>query len=468
MATRDQLDRVAGVKLELEGVGLGDARLDRRVVEIAQALAKRPGDSLPDAFVSSAALEATYRFLGNERVSPAAILKPHIALTQQRCRQNDHVLAVFDTTELRFGGERAGLGNLTHGRGLFAHVGLAVSADGRREPLGTLHLETMVRQGEPKQRRRASKATDNERLRWNRGVEAVHQALPRAICVMDREADVFDLARDMVEREQRFIIRASHNRNTDEGLLWELLDDMELVSTRTLDVAERRDGKRNLVARTRHPARSAHEATLEIRARRVQILTPDSTRNETTKRRANSLALHIVHVIEKQPPDGEPPVSWVLLTNLPIDTETQVHFVVDSYRARWVIEEFFKSLKTGCAFEKRQLESVLSVTNALAVSLPIAWLLLRLRNLSRDEPDRPAHGLLSPLMLHCLRVMHLKSQRRPVPDDPTHKELVWAIAALGGHIKNNGEPGFAVLGRGLERLIAATELAHDLGVQPNL
>jgi IS4 transposase len=47
----------------------------------------------------------------------------------------------------------------------------------------------------------------------------------------------------------------------------------------------------------------------------------------------------------------------MLYTSEPIDTAEQLLTIVDQYRSRWVIEEFFKALKTGCAFEKRQLES---------------------------------------------------------------------------------------------------------------
>jgi hypothetical protein len=151
-------------------------------------------------------------------------------------------------------------------------------------------------------------------------------------------------------------------------------------------------------------------------------------------------------------------VEWVLLTSVPIATPRDVDFIVDAYRARWVIEEFFKAPKSGCAIEKPQLESVRSVTNALAVSLPIAWLLLRLRHLSRDTPDAPATKLLAPLMMTCLRVMLMERTRQSLPERPTCKQLTWAIAALGGHIKNNGEPGLIVLGRGLARLLAAAEV----------
>jgi hypothetical protein len=37
----------------------------------------------------------------------------------------------------------------------------------------------------------------------------------------------------------------------------------------------------------------------------------------------------------------------------------------------------------------------------------------------------------------------------------TRKDALLGIAALGGHFKNNGDPGWLVLGRGFSRFIEA-------------
>ena len=58
---------------------------------------------------------------------------------------------------------------------------------------------------------------------------------------------------------------------------------------------------------------------------------------------------------------------------------------LDYYRSRWSIEEFFKALKTGCSYEKRQLESRHALLNALGILAPIAWQLLVLRQDSRGD-----------------------------------------------------------------------------------
>lgn len=469
MARRtEDVDRVALARREFQAAALGDARRGARLQQIIQAVAKRPDASLPRAMCDEAALEATYRFLGNEAVAPEAILAPHVSCTVDRSRRAKRPIVAFDTTELRFGGAREELGYLTRAdcqsRGLFAHVGLAIDL-ANSEPLGVVHLETMIRR-ERKARKNAHGALDNESLRWHRGVAAVHGQFPDAICVMDREADIFTLVTEMSSRSQAFVIRASHlNRLTEEGPLWEQLDDTELITTREIDLPERTARIRES-ARKKYPPRSAHKAILELRSRRVKLTPPKTWK--AAHAGAVSLEVQLVHVIEQNPPDGDAPIEWLLFTNLPAVTAAEVDVVVDAYHARWLIEELFKALKSGCAFEKRQLESPRTVTNALAVFLPIAWLLLRLRHVCRTAPERSGVEMLSPIMLACLRALLQKQTRRTLSEQPTCHEVTWAIAALGGHIRNNGDPGFMVLGRGLADLLSAVEVANALGWSPEM
>ncbi|MFT5992630.1 MAG: IS4 transposase, partial [Bradymonadia bacterium] len=71
-------------------------------------------------------------------------------------------------------------------------------------------------------------------------------------------------------------------------------------------------------------------------------------------------------------------LDWVLVTTEPIETAEYVLRIVDFYRVRWQIEEFFETIKTGCSFEKRQSVSAGALLNVLALTLPIAWQLHRL------------------------------------------------------------------------------------------
>jgi Transposase DNA-binding len=124
---------------EFEGVEFGDKRLSKRVVKLAEQLARAPDLSFPKATGSDAALEATYRFLNNEKVTPEAILSAHVRATAERCSQAGTVFIAHDSSELKFSGPRGDIGRLssdtTHG--FLGHFALAVSARGRA-PLGVL------------------------------------------------------------------------------------------------------------------------------------------------------------------------------------------------------------------------------------------------------------------------------------------------------------------------------------------
>jgi hypothetical protein len=167
---------------------------------------------------------------------------------------------------------------------------------------------------------------------------------------------------------------------------------------------------------------------------------------------APEVSLNVVRVWEANPPPDEEPVEWVLFTSDPIDTEAQILKIVDRYRARWTIEEYFKALKTGCAYEKRQLEDYESLANLLAVFAPIACTLLHLRSEARRNPDAPANLIFTSSQIEVLRVLG----RIPLPEAPTQREVLLAVAALGGHIKWNGAPGWQTLGSGYRELVSLT------------
>ena len=192
-------------------------------------------------------------------------------------------------------------------------------------------------------------------------------------------------------------------------------------------------------------------AVLHVTATSVELRHPTYTAGKSRKGSTlpYSVPVNVVHVCEQNAPKNQEPVEWVLYTSLPVSTADEVGAVIDAYRRRWLIEEYFKALKTGCAFEKRQLETKHALLNALALFVPIAWRLLTLRHLSRQEPDVPASKLLNPRQLTILRARDKVTLSRV----PTMREAMLAVAAEGGHIKNNGDPGWQVLGRGYEKLL---------------
>jgi hypothetical protein len=175
---------------------------------------------------------------------------------------------------------------------------------------------------------------------------------------------------------------------------------------------------------------------------------------------AEELILNVVRVWESEPPADQPSVEWLLYTSEPIDTPNDVLRVIDWYRARWTIEEYFKALKTGCALEKRQLEDLPALVNVLALFIPIAWRLLLLKSEARDVPDSSATTILEPEELEVLRI----AGRKKLSANPTAEEAMLAVAALGGHLKHNGRPGWQTLAHGyltLQAMVLGWRLRRD-------
>ncbi len=462
---------------ELASGSLGDARLNQRRNRIMAILERHPDRGFPEACANSAEAEAFYRFLRNERIDWTAIVEPHLAATRARCVAAGEVLIIHDTTDLVFAGDapREGLTRLGPSRhGFWLHTSLAVAADGSRTPLGVLGLQPFVRPARgaarpPKKDRERFHDPLKESRYWREGVAAVRAALPPetdTIHVMDRGADSYESFAEWVTQGDRFIVRLTHDRRVQApagsvGALSTALAEAPIVCQREVGVAPRRDGKRTLSARTLHPARAGRTATLAIAATHVELSRP----REVSAAAPATLPVHVVRVSECDAPVGTEPIEWRLITTEPIGTREQIERIVDAYRTRWLIEEFFKALKTGCAYEKRQLESYQTLLVALALLAPIAWRLLLLRHLAREIPTAAATTVLSAPQLQVLRAV---PQGRMLTTQSTVRDVLAAIARLGGHLAQNGSPGWLILGRGYQKLcdmelgwIAATTVLSE-------
>jgi len=462
-------ERAETVVDEVAGVELGDGRLNYRTRRVAGALAKDPELGFPEALATEAELEGFYRLLRNEKVTAEKLLAPHAKATVGMLIEHGTALVIHDSTELRFGGQgREGLGVVGRtGNGMMAQFALAVSFDGRRDPLGVLELDTWVRTGksatqkrktEPKSyrvmRRRRQRS---EQDRWWEMVQAAERKVAGAaslIHVMDSEADDYELLWNLQRSKRRHVLRLCYDRRLDVAAtasrpgekVRQFVARGEVVATREVPLARRR----STVAVGHHRSkrqepRNARLAELLFTARAVVVRRPDLCADGPPK----TLSVNVVAVLEKHPPKGVQPVEWMLITGEPIDTQEQIMAVVEAYRARWLIEEYFKALKTGCAFGKRQLESKKTIVNALALFIPVAWSLLRMRTLSRTSNDASALTVLTATQLKILRA----KTKLPPPEDSSIRAAYLAVARLGGHLRRNGPPGWQVLGRGYDRLL---------------
>lgn len=452
---------VASIDTEFVGAALGDARLDQRLLRIARSLEADPAGGFPRALGSEAELEGFYRFINNDSFRAEDVLTPHVTTTLERARMAREVVVVHDTTPVEYSDSsaREGLGWTTSGgrQGFFAHVSLVLDMDGL--PLGVSNVETLTRSGTKERRRKQSHKVvrddpRRESLRWLRGVNHIEDAREdsfEAVHVTDAEGDFFELLGTLCESDARFVIRAGQlDRRipVDDCAvpLRDLVDQVTARAFRHVELSARKHPKRAPRAnRIKHPDRHARVAKLAIGA---TTITMQKTRYSDFA--AEPFDVNVVRVWDSVPAAGEPPVEWVLLTTEPIATPDDLKRIVDIYRLRWTIEEYFKALKTGCSLEKRQVESYDALRNVLALFVPIAYRLLLLRALHRRAPNAKVSAGFTPTELH---LMANAPSNRGLPPALTLQDGLMHLARLGGHLKNNGDPGWLTLARGYEKLL---------------
>lgn len=444
---KDAIDAVA----ELEGLDLGDERRNSRARQVVAALQAAPAAGFPCAMGSTAKREGFYRLVNNDSVSLQALVAPHRAQAIARmCQAGERPVVAIDKTQFVFVGEveRAGLHRISENKqGLDAFFALAVSPT--RRTFGIVGVEPLDDRGR------------STAVEWDGFVDVAGFELEAAglkpIYVMDREADVYGLFCSLSERGRDFVIRVSWDRvareldGSSDQTMRGLVERAPIRLVRTVSLSRRPDGGRTTLAKKKHPARASREAKLAIRACTVVLSRPSTKKLNT---RPESVSLQLVQVLELDVPKGTTPVEWLLATSLPIDDTTSIEAIVDAYRARWSVEEYFKALKTGCKFEERQLESRGALLNALGLLIPIAWRLLELRTLADDQPSAPASIVLDDAEIHVLRKL---SRDVKLGNEPTVADALLAIASIGGHIRQNGRPGWQVLHRGFDELLRIVE-----------
>jgi hypothetical protein len=433
---------------ELIGAELGDGRLTDRLIDFVEAVAARPQASIAEA-CGKAGSKSAYRFLDNQRVKPAEILAPHAVRTAQRARECAVVLAPQDTTVFSFNHHpsKRDLGYVTShqdSRGLFMHSLILLGTEGT--PLGVLHEEIWIRDSasyRKRQQRRKKLIEEKESLRWLTSVAAVEKALPDHPCVVvigDQESDIFDLFAAPRAANVHLLVRVSRTRRRVQHK-----DQHPRTALQNSD-------PRGQVTLTlpRGDDRPSRQAVLTLRWMSLLISPPI---NHPQRRKLSPLRLQFLLAEEEQPPRGQKPVRWMLVTTLPITCWEEAVRLSTWYTYRWRIERFHFVLKSGCRIEQLQLETLDRLQRALACYSIVAMRLMWLTYESREHPHHSCEGILETHEWQSLcATMH---PRQSIPIEPPElHDAVRMIAQLGGFLgrKGDGEPGVKTLWQGLRRL----------------
>jgi hypothetical protein len=445
-----------GIARELEGINLGDERLDRRSKLLLEALAAHPQASINGACEGWADTQAAYRFFNNGAVTPEKILAPHRAATVDRMRQQPVALIVQDTTELDYTQHPprdAQCLNRPERRGLYDHTHLALTPD--QLCLGVVGCEQFARTPESlgqADQRSALPIEAKESLRWLTGYRLACQLAAECpdtqiVSIADREADIYDI---FVEAQQHagpraeYIIRARVERCLTErdpaagaAAYCKVRDEVRaapLLGKRTIELAQT-------------PQRAAREATLEVRALTVTIKPPHA------RSHLPAVTLQVVLAEEVGGPDDGTAVSWLLLTSLPAATLAAALLVLDYYVARWLIEVYFRVFKTGCCVEEIQLETTARLQNCLAFYKIIAARVLYLTHLNRTAGQMSCAAVFAAEEWKSVwRVV----KQQPLPKQPPQlSEFMQLLTQLGGYNNRASEdpPGPQPLWIGIRRML---------------
>jgi hypothetical protein len=459
---------------ELTTANLNDKRLNELYGAILESFGNSPNASIPAALGGRAELKAAYRFFDNEKVTPETLLAPHFDATIKRCPEQPVVLVAQDTTELDLtrpkqqvvhAGPLADSSRL----GAFLHLQEAFTENGT--PLGAIDATLWARdmpdadvpklsKAEKENIRRSLPIEEKESFRWLEGFRTVQKRATSCpdttfVSLCDSEGDMYDLFVEPRTADNfHWIIRGCHDRivfdeqGEDRRTLREAMQELPVLFTNEI-TARSREQKIAIDTRPRNQSRETRRTTVSVRAGAVFIQAPQGSKHE-----ARSVKVNVVFVREDNPPNGEEPIEWILLTTLSISTIDLVRRVIQYYTVRWMIEVYFRTLKSGCRIEERRFETLPRMLACLAVYMIVAWRVLYVSRLGRSCPDLDCDLIFDPAEWQS--VWSVTHPGEPLPSKPPSlQEMVRLIARLGGYVdrpNRSDPPGVETIWKGMQRM----------------
>ncbi len=378
------------------------------------------------------------RFLSNPRVTTTEMVATARAHLLGRV-QGRHLLVIQDTTSLRDDGNK---------RGLYLHPAIVVdAADGAL--LGLLSADLLVHDDTPKVHCNKRPLEDKESRRWvdvsERAEDLLRAGAASVTMIADREADLYEAFAcrpDGVE----VLVRANHDRRlAGGGRLYTSCAGQAELGRQTVNVLPA-------------PGRPARKAVVALRACRISIKRPKRNRAQWTAALPAHVELTLVEAREVDPPAGETPLHWRLLTTRPAETLADAQRIVERYRQRWMIEQVFRVMKTrGFA-----IEAVPLLENGPLKKLGCATLIaaIQIQQMLHDRDGRAGRPMTDvfeaadqPVIETIGRTLEGRTQRQRNPHPPgSLAHATWICARLGGWTGYYGKPGPIVLIRGHVRL----------------
>jgi Transposase DDE domain len=392
------------------------------------------------------------RFLRNGSVTAAEMAAHAAERTAARVTGRD-VVVIQDTSELALGGRRAkanGYGPVGKGgalRGLLLHAVLAVDA-GTGGVLGLVDAKVWNRKEGKVKPRRSRKTPQKESQRWLDGTMRAGEVLAAANSitgVSDRESDIYEhFARR--PSNVHLIVRACQNRTIET-------DDTDQIK-RLFDHADSLPEQTRIEVKIpAAPGRKARTAEIAIRFSRVVLCKP---LHGAARDLPATIALTMVDVRETSTPEDGKPVHWRLLTTHAVTNPGEARRIVDLYRMRWAIEEFFHTLKTaGFDIEAADIgdpQVMIKFVTAATVAAVTAIQLVKARDGTTGQSLTDAFDPADQPILEAISgQLEGKTERQKNPHPRGSLAFAgWVIGRLGGWTGYYGKPGPRIMRQGLD------------------
>ena len=394
------------------------------------------------------------RFLANPKVTINRLIEGWSDRTAAAVKGR-HVLAIHDTSEFNFRTmpkRRRGLGEIGKGsgRGLLLHAMLALDAK-TGGCLGLVGGRIWTRRGRIKVAHQKRRTENKESHRWIATAEqgkAVLAAATQVTVIADRESDIFAQWAKMPEPDFHLITRSMHDRRltTGEGL-YAAAERFAFTAKRLVALPEREQ------------KRKARPAWLSLRFGKVELARPRNTRDRNLPK---SVSLTLVDVIERDCPTGTEAVHWRLLTTHEVTDAETAWQIVDWYKMRWTIEQFWRLLKLqGLRLEDSQIETAERLIKLTAIAAKAAVTTMQLVQARTAPSSEPATLAFSQSEIAVLDKLSAdvegatKLQKNP-HRNASLKWASWIIAKLGGWdgYPSSKPPGPITFKHGLEEFHA--------------
>jgi Transposase DDE domain len=378
------------------------------------------------------------RFLHNPKVTPGEMMSTALART---CAQvaGRHVLAIQDTSALRVDEK---------GVGLSFHPVIAVDAHAGTV-LGLVDNFFLKRQGGEREKRRRRAFEEKDSRRWLSGAQSASAlAEAGAACVTvieDREGDIYECFAHKPANVEKLVRAAQDRRLADETSLFSKADAWDEAGRMTVELPAA-------------PGRKARKAELSVKFGKVEIMRPKHRAASSGLPRTIGVSLVIGREIN--PPEGEEPAQWFLLTTHQVNDIADARRIIGFYRSRWTIEQLFRTMKTkGFDVEALRQEEDGPLEKLVTAVLIAAVKVMQLVAEREGQAKRPLSDLFDPDDRPALERVCQSLEGKTAKQKNPHSKgslayATWLFARLGGWTGYYGKPGPIVILRGLTQFQA--------------